>query len=84
MSPELIEPVKGYDRAMSQSRGGYVVLQRRRDDDWRMLGDVDRQPGMPARRSRAQAVRDVLGREPTREEPFAVLPRSEWRLALDH
>jgi hypothetical protein len=69
---------------MSQSRGGYVVLKRLKDDDWRVLGDVDRQPGLPARRSRAQAVRDVLGREPTRQEAFAVLPRSEWRLALDH
>jgi hypothetical protein len=49
-----------------------------------MLGDVDRQPGMAARRSRAQAVRDVLGREPRGEEAFAVLPRSEWQLALDH
>ena len=69
---------------MSQSRGGYIVLQRLREGDWRVVGDVDRQPGMPARRSRAQAVRDVLGREPSREEAFAVLPRSEWRLALDH
>jgi hypothetical protein len=84
MSPELIEPGKGYDRAMSQTRSGYIVLQRLEGDDWRVLGDVDRQPGLPARRSRAQAVRDVLGREPTRDEAFAVLPRSEWRLALDH
>jgi hypothetical protein len=44
---------------------------------------VDRQPGLSARKSRAQAVRE-LGREPTSEEVFAVLPRSEWRLALDH
>jgi len=69
---------------MSQSRGGYIVLQRLRRDDWRVLGDVDRQPGMPARKARAQAVRDVLGREPTRHEAFAVLPRSEWKLAVDH
>ena len=84
VSPELIEPGKGYDRAMSQTRSGYIVLQRLEGDDWRVLGGVDRQPGLPARRSRAQAVRDVLGREPTRDEAFAVLPRSEWRLALDH
>ena len=84
MPPELIEPGNGYDREMSQSRSGYIVLQRREGDDWRVLGDVDRRPGLPARRSRAQAVRDVLGREPTRDEAFAVLPRSEWRLALDH
>jgi hypothetical protein len=73
-----------YDWAMSQSRGGYVVLKRVRADDWRVLGEVDRQPGLPARRSRAQAIRDVLGREPTPQEVFAVLPRSEWRLSLDH
>ena len=69
---------------MAQSRGGYVVLQQVRGDDWRVLGEVDRRPGLPARKSRAQAVRDVLGREPARGEVFAVLPRSEWRLALDH
>jgi hypothetical protein len=64
-------------------RGGYV-LQQVRDDDWRVMGEIDRQPGLPARKSRARAVRDVLGREPARGEVFAVLPRSEWRLALDH
>ena len=68
---------------MSQSRGGYVVLQRLPDGEWRVLGEADRQPGLPARKSRAQAIRDVLGREPTSDEVFAVLPRSEWRLALD-
>jgi hypothetical protein len=39
---------------------------------------------MPARKGRAQAVRDVLGREPQEGEVFAVLPRSEWRVGLDH
>jgi hypothetical protein len=60
------------------------VLQQVHGDKWRVLGEVDRRPGLPARRSRAQAVRDVLGREPTPGEVFAVLPQSEWRLALDH
>jgi hypothetical protein len=69
---------------MSPSHGGYVVLQQLRDDDWRVLGEVDRRPGLPARKSRAQAVRDVLGREPEVAEMFAVLPRSEWKLSLDH
>jgi hypothetical protein len=69
---------------MSPSRGGYVVLQQLKVDEWRILGEVDRRPGLPARRSRAQAVRDVLGREPGEGEVFAVLPRSEWRLSLDH
>ena len=69
---------------MSQNAGGYVVLQHLGDEDWRVLGDVDRRAGLPARRSRAQAVRDVLGREPAEGEVFAVLPRSEWRLSVDH
>jgi hypothetical protein len=68
---------------MTPSVGGYVVLQQV-GDDWRVVGDVDRRPGLPARKSRAQAVRDALGREPADGETFAVLPRSEWRLGLDH
>ena len=68
---------------MSPDAGRYVVLQELRPDEWRVLGEVGRRPGLPARRSRAQAVRDVLGREPNVGEKFAVLPRSEWRLGLE-
>ncbi len=68
---------------MSPSAGAYVVLQRLREDEWRLVGEVARRPGLPARKSRAQAIRDVLGREPLDGEAFAVLPRSEWRLSLD-
>ena len=68
---------------MSPSAGTYVVFQQLREDDWRVIGEVDRRPGLPARKSRAQAIRDVLGREPLDGEAFAVLPRSEWRLSLD-
>ena len=64
--------------------GGYVVFQRVRDEEWRVIGDADRRPGLPARKSRGQAVRDVLGREPEDGEVFAVLPRSEWRNGLEH
>jgi len=69
---------------MSSGPGGYVVLQQLGDREWRVLGEVDRRAGLPARKSRAQAVRDVLGREPADGEVFLVLPRSEWRLGLDH
>jgi hypothetical protein len=69
---------------VNTTRSGYVVLQRHGDGTWRMLGEVDRQPGLPARKSRAQAVRSVLGREPEDGDVFVVLPRSEWRLGLDH
>ena len=68
---------------MGQGSGVYVVLRRLDDDRWEMLGEVNRKPGLPARKSRSQAIRDLLGREPTTHEVFAVLPRSEWVLALD-
>ena len=64
--------------------GRYVVLQQVAADEWRVVGEVARRPGLPARKSRAQAIRDVLGRDPHENETFAVLPRSEWRLGLDH
>jgi hypothetical protein len=68
----------------SPPHGGYVVLQQIGPDEWRVLGEADRRPGLTARKSRAQTVRDVLGREPAEDEVFAVLPRSEWRVGLDH
>lgn len=68
---------------MSPDAGRYVVLQQVGPEEWRVIGEVGRRPGLPARRSRGQAVRDVLGREPSSDEKFAVLPRSEWRLSLD-
>jgi hypothetical protein len=68
----------------NRSAGRYVVLQRTGTDEWRMLGEVARRPGMPARKSRSQAITDVLGRERKDGEIFAVLPRSEWRLSLDY
>jgi hypothetical protein len=68
---------------VSPDAGRYVVLQQLGPEEWRVLGEVGRKPGLPARKSRAQAVRDVLGREPRASETFAVLPHSEWRLSLD-
>jgi hypothetical protein len=69
---------------VSPNAGRYVVLQHLGDGRWQLLGAVDRQPGLPARRSRGQAVRAVLGREPEEGETFAALPRSEWHLSVDH
>jgi hypothetical protein len=68
---------------VSPNAGTYVVLQQSTSGDWRVLGEIGRRPGLPARKSRAQAVRDLLGREPEPGDVFAVLPRSEWRVALD-
>jgi len=60
------------------------VFQEQRNGDWRVVGEVARRPGLPARRSRAQAIVDALGREPRAGEAYAVLPRSEWRVARDY
>jgi len=68
----------------AQGRAGYVVLRQVRPDEWQLVGEADRRPGLPARRSRAQAVRDVVGREAEEGEVFAVIPRSEWRTGLDY
>ena len=60
------------------------MLEQVGSDEWRLIGEIDRRPGLPARKSRAQAVRDVIGREVKDGEVFAVLPLSEWRNGLDH
>jgi hypothetical protein len=69
---------------VSAAAGAYVVFQKTATGDWHVIGEVSRRPGLPARRSRAQAIRDALGREPEDGEIFAVLLRSEWRLSLDY
>jgi hypothetical protein len=61
--------------------GGYVVLCEAQAGHWVVVGDVDRRPGLTARNSRMQAVRDAIGREPAAGEVYAALPRSEWRVA---
>lgn len=68
---------------MSPSSGTYVVFQKVGENDWRVVGEIGRRPGLPARKAREQAIRDVIGREPFTNESFAVLQRSEWRNALD-
>ena len=69
---------------MSRTAGTYVVFQQFGENEWRVIGETGRRPGLPARKSRAQAIRDALGREPFTNETFAVLQRSEWRVARDN
>lgn len=69
------------DGSATPGAGGYVVLREAGPGRWELIGDVDRRPGLPARKSRVQAIRDALGREPADGEIYAALPRSEWRVA---
>jgi hypothetical protein len=72
------------ERAPERGTPGYVVLRHRGGDRWQLVGEADRRPGHTARRARAQAVLDATGRAARDGEVYAVLPRSEWRVALDH
>jgi hypothetical protein len=69
------------EKAGAPSAGGYVVLREAEAGRWEFIGDVDRRPGLTARNSRVQAVKDALGREPAEGEVYAALPRSEWQVA---
>ena len=69
---------------MPVSRPGFVVLRSIGGDRWDVVCEVPRRPGLPARKARAQAIRDAVGREPEPGEQFAAVLRSEWRIALDY
>jgi hypothetical protein len=58
-----------------------VVLREVGDGHWRVVGEADRRPGMTAEDARAHAVRDVTGRTASEGEVYAVVLRSEWRVA---
>jgi hypothetical protein len=66
------------------ARPGYVVLRQVGANRWELVGQADRRPGLPARKSRAQAVLDATGGKTKPGEVYAAVPRSEWRVALDH
>jgi len=57
------------------------VLRDLGDGRWRVVGEADRRPGLVAGTARAQAVRDVTGGEPDEGADYAVVLRSEWRVA---
>jgi hypothetical protein len=64
-----------------RSAGGFVVFREVGDGTWRMLGEADRRPGLSAATARVQAVQDVTGTIAGAGEVYAVVARSEWRVA---
>jgi hypothetical protein len=72
----MVDPGEG-----SASGAGYIVLREIEAGHWYVVGDVDRRPGLSARASRVQAIADAAGGTPDSDGVYAVLPRSEWRVA---
>jgi len=64
-----------------RSAGGYVVLEETGDGSWRVIGEADRRPGLRAEEAQRQAVNDVTGGLPAPGVIYAVVQRSEWRVA---
>jgi hypothetical protein len=62
---------------------GYVVLKQVSTDRWVQVGDVDKQPGLPARRARQQAIQDATDGKAKPGESYRVILRSEWKLAAE-
>jgi hypothetical protein len=71
------------DSAARRPRPTYVVLEEIASGTWRILGQVERRPGLPARRGRAKAVEDALGHGPAEGRRYAVIALSEWRNGCD-
>jgi hypothetical protein len=69
--------------AKERTRPTYVVLHEVSQGTWQLVGEVARRPGYPARRGRAQAVADALGREPSATEHYKAVARSEWLIGSD-
>jgi hypothetical protein len=67
--------------SVTGSRPGFVVLRDVGDGYWRLVAEADRRPGLSADAARAQAVLDATGGAATDDQRYAVVLRSEWRMA---
>ena len=65
------------------SRPGFVVLRRVDEDQWELLGEFERKPGLTARAARSQAILEATGGRARVGEDYAAVLRSEWRIARD-
>lgn len=68
-------------RGGRRSAGGFVVLREVGAARWRVVGEAERRPGLRSAAARAQAVQDVTGGAAAPGERYAVVLRSEWRVA---
>jgi hypothetical protein len=59
---------------------GYVVFREDEPGLWKLVGDVDYQPGLTARAGRVQAVKDAVGGAGPDGGGYAALPRDQWHV----
>jgi hypothetical protein len=61
----------------------FVVLKKAGAETWKVIGEVRRQPGLPARAARARAVEDATKGKAKPGEVYGAILRSEWRIAFE-
>jgi len=61
----------------------FVVLKKSGADTWKVVGEVRRRPGLPARAARARAVEDATNGKAKTGEVYGAILRSEWRIAFE-
>jgi hypothetical protein len=61
----------------------FVVLKKAGAGTWKVVGEVRRRPGLPARAARAQAVEDATKGKAKAGEVYGAILRSEWRIAFE-
>jgi len=62
-------------------RPGFVVLRDVGNGYWQVVAEADRRPGLSAEAARARAVLDATAGAASAGERYAVVLRSEWRMA---
>jgi sarcosine oxidase gamma subunit len=72
------------DTKQTAGKPGYVVLRQVGPDQWQLVGEAGRRPGLTARKARAQAIADATAGKAEAGDVYAAVLRSEWRIALDH
>jgi hypothetical protein len=65
------------------TRPGFVVLRHVSGDEWQLLGEIERKPGLTARAAHTQAILDAARGRAKAGEGYAAVLRSEWRIAFD-
>jgi hypothetical protein len=61
----------------------FVVLKQTGKDSWRLVGEVRRRAGLPARAARAQAIQDATNGKAKPGDVYGAILRSEWRIAFE-